>query len=379
MPRPGPRPFECVRRSWHSERHQPIRGSIIQQIFRVVHENHSPGTKKNREWQEKLPLVVLKSEEIMYSKANSEAEYVNPETLWDRLNDAIDTIIRKDDTMENGDFLPACVEAALNLGCVQVRSSRSQRNSNTRSYLSSRNQDYGRNLNVPNVQRPDSEANKDIRPNSNFTPPGSSFYPPSFENFPRNMVSIENKTSSIYPLYHGFHLQPRPPHMGFHTTPQNSGSIIHGTPVFRAARAACEPSHSERLFSFDRDNDDGNGSGSKKESGPELVECDLSLRLGPVSSSEKEKGLTCVDDDVDLGRLKGKEFSFFPLNSEGEGVENLGTDVRKRKMTCNPDSFSNSSCLFLPTTIATPAPPTTITATIIRYFIFDQYGGCKFS
>ena len=34
MPRPGPRPYECVRRAWHSERHQPVRGSIIQQIFR---------------------------------------------------------------------------------------------------------------------------------------------------------------------------------------------------------------------------------------------------------------------------------------------------------------------------------------------------------
>ncbi|KAK1421016.1 hypothetical protein QVD17_23054 [Tagetes erecta] len=31
---PGPRPFECVRRSWHSDRHRSMRGSIIQQIFR---------------------------------------------------------------------------------------------------------------------------------------------------------------------------------------------------------------------------------------------------------------------------------------------------------------------------------------------------------
>lgn len=107
MPRPGPRPYECVRRAWHSDRHQPIRGSIIQQIFRfwvfyvvsflryadfgsvfikfscilwlhtmclirLVTESHSAATKKNREWQEKLPVVVLKAEEIMYSKANSE-------------------------------------------------------------------------------------------------------------------------------------------------------------------------------------------------------------------------------------------------------------------------------------------------------------------
>lgn len=101
MPRPGPRPYEFVRKAWHSDRHQPIRGSLIQEIFRstpplrislylpvsmdmsnpcsayvcvhrVVNEVHSAATKKNKEWQEKLPIVVLKAEEIMYSKANSE-------------------------------------------------------------------------------------------------------------------------------------------------------------------------------------------------------------------------------------------------------------------------------------------------------------------
>lgn len=41
-------------------------------LIRVVNETHSSGTKKNKEWQEKLPMVVLKAEEIMYSKANSE-------------------------------------------------------------------------------------------------------------------------------------------------------------------------------------------------------------------------------------------------------------------------------------------------------------------
>lgn len=41
-------------------------------LIRVVNEAHSAATKKNREWLEKLPTVVLKAEEIMYSKANSE-------------------------------------------------------------------------------------------------------------------------------------------------------------------------------------------------------------------------------------------------------------------------------------------------------------------
>lgn len=39
---------------------------------RVVHEIHNSSTKKNNEWQEMLPVVVLKAEEILYSKASSE-------------------------------------------------------------------------------------------------------------------------------------------------------------------------------------------------------------------------------------------------------------------------------------------------------------------
>ncbi|MFS8008159.1 putative cinnamyl-alcohol dehydrogenase [Helianthus anomalus] len=62
-------------------------------ITRVVNEINSSATRKNKEWQDKLPNVVLKAEEIMYSKANSEAEYMDLETLWDRANDANNTII----------------------------------------------------------------------------------------------------------------------------------------------------------------------------------------------------------------------------------------------------------------------------------------------
>lgn len=350
MPRPGPRPFECVKRSWHSDRHQPIRGSIIQQIFRLVHENHTPGTKKNREWQEKLPVVVLKSEEIMYSKANSEAEYIDPDTLWDRLNDAVDTIIRKDETLETGELLPPCVEAALNLGCVPVKSTRSQRNTNTRSYLSPRNQDSGPNVrthNVPNVQRPDgvdrtrivSETSNHIRPSFKATPPGTSFHPPSFENRPRQMLSFENRPSAIYPLYHGFHFQPRVPQMGFQGTHQNPNNIIVGRPVFQAAYESIPsssqrgPERPEMLFPFSRDDNV-----SKIEARPEMVECDLSLRLG-LASSSSGKGLTFVDN-VDSGP-RSKEFSFFPLNSEAKEDNDFVPDVRKRKTVEETHNFFN--------------------------------------
>ncbi|XP_017229799.1 uncharacterized protein LOC108204730 isoform X2 [Daucus carota subsp. sativus] len=141
MPRPGPKPYECVRKVWHSDRHQPIRGSFIQEIFRVVHEIHSPATKKNKEWQEKLPVVVLRAEDIMYSKANSEAEYMDLKTLWDRTNDAINTIIRLDETIETGVYLQPCIEAALHLGCTPRRASRSQRNITPSYYLSPINPD----------------------------------------------------------------------------------------------------------------------------------------------------------------------------------------------------------------------------------------------
>ncbi|XXG47907.1 hypothetical protein AAC387_Pa02g2474 [Persea americana] len=140
MPRPGPRPYECVRRAWHSDRHQPMRGSVIQEIFRLVNEIHSPDTRKNKEWQEKLPVVVLKAEEIMYSKANSEAEYSDLKTIWERANDAVNTIIRRDENTESGDFLQPCIEAALNLGCTPRRASRSQRH-NPRFYLNSTRQE----------------------------------------------------------------------------------------------------------------------------------------------------------------------------------------------------------------------------------------------
>lgn len=152
MARPGQRPYECMRRAWHSDRHQPMRGSLIQEIFRVVNEIHSSATKKNKEWQEKLPLVVLKAEEIMYSKANSEVEYMDLKTLPERANDAIDTIIRRDGSTESGDLLPPCIEAALNLGCVPTRVARGQRNNNSRCYLSSTTQEATE-LSVPKLEK----------------------------------------------------------------------------------------------------------------------------------------------------------------------------------------------------------------------------------
>ncbi|XP_047309187.1 uncharacterized protein LOC124912589 [Impatiens glandulifera] len=67
-----------------------------------------------------------------------QGEYMDSQTLWERMNEAIDTIIRRDQSSETetADLLPPCVEASLNLGCVPLRASRSQCNSYSRSYLS---------------------------------------------------------------------------------------------------------------------------------------------------------------------------------------------------------------------------------------------------
>ncbi|GFY99726.1 hypothetical protein Acr_13g0011260 [Actinidia rufa] len=389
MPRPGPRPYECVRRSWHSCRHQPMRGTIIQQIFRVVNESHSSATKKNREWQEKLPVVVLKAEEIIYSKANSEGEYMDKDTLWDRVNDAVNTIIRRDESTETRDFLLPCVEAALNLGCVPVRASRSQQHANPRSYLSPRTQDtspllpnvvadsasnernpqlvplhYGNQLTfvrpmVTNSMHLVTETNRRVMQNNSLdTPPTScNFLSPRVEVPPITSKHVH----SVYPLYYGTHFRPEMPHFGF-KVPTNSNSIIVGTPVFPSIQEPAKLGCLQNFFSCE-----SVGNSSKRlrqvdfrnnhEKAPETG-FDLSLRLGlfkdPFDSSEKP--LAQDNDNVDLSSSQerskfsnlsphqNKEYSFFPMDSSNDWFgfhtspqnfwgdsENVDAAVRKRK------------------------------------------------
>ncbi|XP_059637918.1 uncharacterized protein LOC132279883 [Cornus florida] len=398
MPRPGPRPYECVKRAWHSDRHQPMRGSIIQQIFRVVNEAHSSATRKNKEWQEKLPIVVLKAEEIMYSKANSEAEYMDPETLWDRVNDAINTIIRRDESTETGELLPPCVEAALNLGCVPVRASRSQRHSNPRSYLSPRSPESGfvrpkilvstTNEQTPNLSpvsqltlaRPTmnltnlaSQSNRHVMQNNNLTSSCNS--PLSHQKFPprgnNQFIQMQSGTSlnvgSVYPLHYGTNFQPDMSQLGFQTR-QNSNKIIVGTPLFSSTVEPSEVAYSQNLFFRD-----GNENASNRttqadfrdnhEKAPDM-ECDLSLRLGLFSDQCTSVGKCSTRDSDDVGlsssqegnkfsdpsTLRNKEFPFFPMKNvndpfefctskwtcEGEG-QDVEAAVRKRKAPFNND------------------------------------------
>ncbi|KAL7137735.1 hypothetical protein ABFS83_10G112700 [Erythranthe nasuta] len=372
MPRPGPRPYECVRRAWHSERHQPMRGLIIQQIFRLVHDNHSAATKKNKEWQEKLPIVVLKAEEIMYSKANSEAEYSNVETLWIRVNDAVDTIIRKDESTETGDLLPPCVEAALNLACVPVRASRSQRHNNPRTYLrpsheegsdmSSKlpNENYAheRNSDVtplhasnrsmlkmgPSVDSPRLvwDNNQSIIPNTNHHIASSCERLPSIGINP----NAPSNRGSVYPLYYGMGFKPQVSQLGFHA-PQKSDNIIVGVPIFSSvaenAEAGClqnlfpcggDKNAAKETFAAASNNDD-------KGKGPHMG-FDLSLRLGVFSDSNSSREKSSQDEE--------KQFSFFPMESafKSRERENQSVDIvsRKRKQPFNAADIENDQLLW---------------------------------
>ncbi|KAL0726505.1 hypothetical protein Bca4012_022598 [Brassica carinata] len=247
MPRPGPRPYECIRRAWHSDRHQPMRGLLIQEIFRIVCEIHSQSTKKNTEWQEKLPVVVLRAEEIIYSKASSEAEYMNMNTLLDRTNDAINTIIRLDETTETGEFLQPCIEAALHLGCTPRRASRSQRNINPRCYLSQQDS-----ANLDNILSRQYQVF--MKPNNNFGPknlPVLTFHSDVQE---KRVERCPVSKYSSYPLCYSFHVPSLP----------RSINVTE----------SCKSIKSSRPLSV-----------KDATNGITFDGCDLSLRLGPLGDT----------------------------------------------------------------------------------------------
>ncbi|TKY74735.1 hypothetical protein E2542_SST03498 [Spatholobus suberectus] len=266
MPRPGPRPYDCVRRAWHSEIHQPIRGTLIQEIFRVVNEIHGSSIKKNKEYQEKLPVVVLRAEEIIYSKANSEAEYMDLTTLLDRTNDAINTIIRRDEHTETGEYLRPCIEAALSLGCSLTKTSRSQRN-NQRCYLSRSTEE------VPNLSHNTvhNATRKDHNTKSQYVS----------ENVPSasKKQCVEHhpppKSFSVYPLYYGSNIQLDASQHGFkvsHVSVSHAGgpALVGGAQNLLAHNFNSSSGGSQ---SFTINGNFENQCTNK---------CDLSLRLGPL-------------------------------------------------------------------------------------------------
>ncbi|GMH20555.1 hypothetical protein Nepgr_022396 [Nepenthes gracilis] len=367
MPRPGPRPYECVRRAWHSDRHQPMRGSIIQQIFSVVSEAHTSATRKNREWQEKLPIVALKAEEIMYSKADSEAEYMNLDTLWDRLNDAIDTIIRRDESTETEQSLHPCIEAALVLGCVPVRASRSQRRNNQRSYLTPRAQkppppvasaaptvqdkiNNGRPTFQPSkpsgchssIQRPSlaNQASSSSKPDSHRTAQNTNPIPPqnvpilhknSLQSLLTSAPFVKNsdmKFGSFYALPFGTHFQTVDPCFSFQMQQNlSSGNVIVGTPIGWSPAEAARIDTTRNLFPGESVRNAANKLmlANREDSSEKASEmgCDLSLRMGPFTDSKHFARETKDGDPSSCqegSRFPGSSsqnqaFCFFPRNN----------------------------------------------------------------
>ncbi|MBA0784095.1 hypothetical protein Gotri_001716 [Gossypium trilobum] len=322
MPRPGPRPYECVKRDWHSETHQLIRGSMVQQILRLAIQTHSSATKKNKEWRDKILIVIVKAEEIMYSKANSENEYMNPETLWDRVNDAIDTIIRRDESTETGELLPPCVEAALNLGCYPVRYSRSQQHCNPRTYLTPRAPEH-----VSLAPRIFDEGSEESCPwlppvqsvrvatdvNSNISVSQTYHCWSHFlsENCPYDCdqsTRIETKTSPIgqvYPLYHGIHHQNTQPLTGSPVCENiMSDTILVGSPIGTSLAELGVNGSSQNLFSSSDIGGKGDGLQDMKRTNEKsfLAECDLSLRLGLFSDPRVQVEKDSIFETGDVGQ-----------------------------------------------------------------------------
>ncbi|KAE8687671.1 Detected protein of unknown function [Hibiscus syriacus] len=343
MSRLGPRPYAFERKAWHTDTHQRMRGSLVQEIFRVVNEIHNSSTKKNKEWQEKLPVVVLKAEEIMYSKANSEGEYMDLKTLWDRTNDAVNTIIRRDESVETGKLLQPCIEAALNLGCTPRRTKRSQRNCSPRCYLNSATQ---------------GNLMADSHCLARFTKPAtanvirSSFESPKYTDrdgyytgfasedgsLPSNNQCLPLEKYSVYPLYYGDDLK--------------SEELRHGFGIFhKSISNTVEPakmSVSHKLLSLDVDfSNKMNQIGVRKSYNKPYpgISCDLSLQLGSLSTPCLGRDQTQETDSIiaewNRSPAIGKRLSsshksnrYDPLNSSLELNELMNVDAatRKRKM-----------------------------------------------
>ncbi|XP_010250149.1 PREDICTED: uncharacterized protein LOC104592463 [Nelumbo nucifera] len=429
MPRPGPRPYECVRRAWHSDRHQPMRGSLIQEIFRVVNEIHNAATKKNKEWQEKLPIVVLRAEEIMYSKANSEAEYMDLKTLWERLNDAINTIIRRDESTETGEgnLLQPCIEAALHLGCIPRRASRSQRHSNPRCYLNPSAQEP---TSVP-PRVPDSTTHRGpphllplrsgdrttsprffpyyststfTRPTTMHSPrlgsecstpvtrdnnpatstsrefrfPAGSFRPSGGNQSFRAETYPQSNLGCVYPLYYGTVIQTKEPQLSFQTPQVSNRNTVVGPPCVPSTSAR-EPAERGVLENFFPCGVPVKTPTTTVQADPQNVperppepECDLSLRLGPLSTDGIAAENRWVHEVEDVGSSSSqegskfsdsspqneKEFCFFPRDnaddplesssskwsSEGEGGLYLDAPFKKLKTTGSSSAEDGQFC-----------------------------------
>lgn len=211
--------------------------------------------------------------------------------------------------------------AALNLGCVPVRASRSQRHSNPRSYLTPRGQDPPPTLspNKCNTSRslqslPAQTSNQPNYPQPEVAPYS---YPVLYENTQSKYNQLRNveansvpSLGSVYPLYYGNHFPAEKSQVGL-GVPENPSydSILVGTPVGTSFAEGPGVGSSLSLLSHGKTSNSINIVEPRDSSGKRA--CDLSLRLGLSSeqcnSTERSSG--------DAGSSHSQELSFFPRES----------------------------------------------------------------
>lgn len=248
--------------------------------------------------------------------------------------------------------------AALNLGCVPVRASRSQRHSNPRIYLNPRAQepvspasrlsdgnstDQNRNLlllrsgNQSNMERSTSGNSMAMVSGSNrhfmrnISSPTTSLCKKSYSPT-SNQIGLNNRNTpmnlgSVYPLYYGTNFQPKDSWPGVRE-PRNSKEIIVGRPIFASAEKPAEfgmrpllPRETSEISPLGcmrpllpRETNEIAPNRTKpvdfREKNAEEPEtaCDLSLRLGLCSEStfcSRGKGLAVDTEKVDSGKYDG--------------------------------------------------------------------------
>lgn len=266
--------------------------------------------------------------------------------------------------------------AALNLGCVPVRASRSQRHNTPRTYLRPSYQE-GNSISPRFMNDNASDRNVDLVHTQ--TTSGSMLKAPQNVDFSRlgwdcnkritpkiqcvgskNGVEVERNASlnAVYPLYYGASFKPEAHSLSFHEA-QKPDSVIIGVPVFSSpAETAAEGGCLQNLFPYEKDNPFGTRASevAAKDNKGKGTQAgfDLSLRLGLFSDSSpsREQGSGYVTDSLGRrvtpseGMPVEKEFSFFPMESShntnwlhrskpSEESENQSAELvsRKRKIS----------------------------------------------
>lgn len=265
--------------------------------------------------------------------------------------------------------MPICFSAALNLGCIPVRASRSQRHSNPRSYLSPRVQEpvsaplrvmektnnkqcpqsaplqsssqlnFARTTIAVNSTFPVSECNHHLTEASNVASPCS--YPQLYENISAGcsqfMTRDTNKQpnlGSVYPLYYGNNYHNERPHLVSQLIERNPNIIYVGNPISSLVTESAKMDVLQNLFScpsaqIAAENISQGDFRITHEKSPG-TQCDLSLRLGLYT-----------DPGMSMERSSAQETEV-PVSSSSQDRDRLSVfSPQKDKELCPPITNAN--------------------------------------